>query len=131
MPKRCRRLGHSEAPTTRRQQPTIVSVERSRYPVLRFARMLFIIQPPSAALGSPLFAYPDIDPNRTALESERLTQPPLQAPPIAGLQETRGEQHESRRTGGGLGREQDACLLAAANRGWRRRHHLLDPRVQR
>ena len=77
--------------------------------------MLFVTPPPSAALGSPLFAYSDIDPNRTPLDSECFAQPPLEEPPITGLQETGGEQHERGRRGRGLGAEQDLGLLAAAD----------------
>lgn len=45
----------------------------------------------SAAFGAPLFAHPYVDPDRTALEAECLAQPPLQEPPVAGLQKTGGE----------------------------------------
>src|SRR5690606_18497307 len=69
-----------------------------------------------AASAPALLAHPDRDLDRGALETELLAQPALQEPPVAGLEEAAGEQHELRGPGGGLGAEQDPRLLAATHR---------------
>src|SRR5689334_6890795 len=40
-----------------------------------------------SALGTPLLTHPDIDADRTTVEAERLTQPALEEPAIAGFEE--------------------------------------------
>lgn len=64
----------------------------------------------------PLVPQPHRQVHRGALESELLTQPALDEPAIAGLQETRREQHDVRRPHSGLSGEHDLRLLAAADR---------------
>src|SRR5699024_10165450 len=56
--------------------------------------------------------YPDDD--RRAREGEVLTEAAFDEAAVAVLEEPAGEDDEPRRTGAGLGREQDAGLLAAA-----------------
>ena len=51
---------------------------------------------------APLLAHPHVDPDRAALESERLPQSPLQKAAVPGFQEAAGEQDERRRSRGGL-----------------------------
>src|SRR6516162_871915 len=71
---------------------------------------------PAAAAGRAALRIgpqPHRHPHRAALEPEFLTQPPLDEPPVTGLQEAGGEQHEMRRPEAGLGREQDLRLAAA------------------
>src|SRR3954447_23194094 len=51
----------------------------------------------SSALA--LLASPHGDLDRRALEAEGLTQPPLDEPPVPGVEEARGEEHEPRRLG--------------------------------
>src|SRR3954453_1742577 len=69
------------------------------------------------ASGTPaLLAHPDADLDRRPLEAEGLTQPALHEAPVARLQEPAREQDEPRRPGRRLGGEQDARLLAAADR---------------
>src|SRR6478672_11431786 len=67
---------------------------------------------PALALRADAEGYLD----RGALEAELLTQPALEEPSVAGLDEAGREDHEPRRPGRGLRREQDARLLAAAHR---------------
>src|ERR1700757_4084578 len=84
-----------------------------------------------ATFAAALLAHPHIDPHRAALEPECLAQPPFQEPTVSGLEKTRREQNECRWSRGGLGGEQDARLLATANRWRRGRHPFFDPGVQR
>src|SRR5699024_5761897 len=71
----------------------------------------------SARRSAPaLLPDPDADLDRGALEGERLPQPPLDEPPVAGIEEPGGEQHEPGRAGVSLGAEQDARLLPAPHR---------------
>src|SRR6478672_11468995 len=83
-----------------------------------------------AALGSALLSYPHIDPDRAAVEAERLAQPTLDEPAVTGLEEPGGEQDECRRPCGGLGAEQDLGLLAPAHRGRCRGDDLLEKGVE-
>ena len=53
------------------------------------------------------------DLQRCSLESEFLAQLALQESPIAGLEESGGEDDETRRARGCLGGKEDARLLAA------------------
>src|SRR5664279_3484804 len=69
-------------------------------------------------LAVPLLPDPDTDLDRGAAEAELLAEPALQEPAVGGLQETTGEEHEARWTGGRLGDEEHLGLLAAAHR-WR------------
>ena len=64
----------------------------------------------------PLGPGSDVDLHRCALEAEDLTQAPLDEPAVARVEEPGREQHERRRAGGGLRTEEDARLLAAAQR---------------
>src|SRR4051794_9357560 len=80
--------------------------------------------------GAALLPHPHVDLDGAALEAELLPQLPLQKPPVTGLQEPRGEQHEGRRPGRRLGGEQDLGLLATPHRRWRRSDDLLEEGVQ-
>src|SRR5207248_3360712 len=64
----------------------------------------------------PFLTQPHRHVHRAALEPELLPQPPLDEPPVAGLQETGREQHEVRRPDARLGREEDLGLPAAPHR---------------
>src|SRR5690242_12058878 len=82
---------------------------------------------PSAAA---LLADADRDLDRRALEAELLAQPPLDEAAVAGLDEARGEDHEPRRPGRGLRREEDARLLAATQGVRVRGHDLAEEGVE-
>src|ERR1700759_4842372 len=60
-----------------------------------------------------LGADPHRDLHRVAGEAELLAQLPFHEPPVGGLEEAGGEQHEVRRAHAGLGGEQDLRLAAA------------------
>ena len=83
----------------------------------------------SLALSTLLDA--DVDPHRGPVETERLTQSTLEEPAVAGLEESRGEEHECRRPGGGLRAEPDAGQTPAAHGRRRRRDDLVHPGVER
>ena len=69
-------------------------------------------------MSLPLLLLADVhgDLNRRAFEAEFLAQTPFDVAAIAMLQEAGGEDHEARRSGGRLRREQDSRLLAATQR---------------
>src|SRR5699024_6611373 len=73
---------------------------------------------PSAAGRSALAfgPHPHADLDRGTGEGELLAQPAFDVAPVAGLEESGGEEHEAGRAGIGLGAEQDPGLLAAAHR---------------
>src|SRR5215203_5544911 len=71
---------------------------------------------PLESAAGALLADADRDLDRGALEAELLAQPALDEAPVAGLDEAGREEHEPRRLGARLGREEDARLLASADR---------------
>src|SRR6478672_9343374 len=83
-----------------------------------------------SALAPSLLPYPHRQPDRRAGEPELLPQPPLQEPPVARLEETRGEQHEGRGPGFRLCREEDLGLLAAPHGRWGRGDDVGEPAVE-
>src|SRR5690606_10441339 len=83
-------------------------------------------------LGSALALLPDPDAehDRRAGEGEVLAETTLDESAVAVLEEAAGEDHEARRAGARLRREEDAGLLAAAQRVRVRRDQLTQEGVQ-
>src|SRR5699024_2965903 len=84
------------------------------------------------ARGSALALLPGPRPDDDgrAGEGEVLAQAAFDEPTVAVLEEPAGEDDEPRRPGAGLGREQDAGLLAAAQRMGMRGDQLAEEGVQ-
>src|SRR4051812_23149941 len=77
-----------------------------------------------------LLTHADRDLDGRALEAELLAEPTLDEAPVARLDEARREDHETRRARRGLGREEDAWLLAAPQRVRVRSHDLAEEGVE-
>src|SRR5699024_343619 len=77
-----------------------------------------------------LLADPHADHDRRADELEVLAQAALDEAPVAVLEESAGEDHEARRAGARLRREQDAGLLPPAQRRRVRGDELAEEGVQ-
>src|SRR4051812_33930185 len=75
-----------------------------------------------------LLTHADRDLDGRALEAELLTEPTLDEAAVARLDEARREDHEAGRARRGLGREEDARLLSAPQRGGGRGNDLPEER---
>lgn len=93
------------------------------------------LAPPGAALTATarswsLVPHTHGELHGRAVETELLTQPALDEPAIAGLQEARGEQHDVRRANAHLGGEHHLRLSSASHRRRRRGDERRQPGVE-
>src|SRR5699024_2289434 len=101
--------GHSaQAPSTTAPRPRRSGNGASTAPLDGAARR--------GRSAAALLADPHTDDDRGAGELEVLPQPSLDEAAVAVLEEAAGEDHEPRRTGAGLRREEDPGLLPSAQR---------------